>query len=126
MINQNYNIQHAVILKAIKNTSRFGTKRCFHPTPIGNLFVLAGVTPTELCRKRATLCVARHAMDPKHFLHYRLLFTPTTQQRELKSRHPFVPAALKLLKDLNKFKSNNNTTAIVNKVQHHCIYLGRT
>jgi len=32
-----------------------------------------------------------------------LQFTPTTQQRELKSRHPFyVPAVLELLKDLDK------------------------
>jgi len=45
-------------------------------------------------------------MNPEHLLHDRLLFTPTTQQRELKSRHPFVPAALELLKDLDK----SNTT----------------
>jgi len=30
----------------------------------------------------------------------KILFTPTTQQRELKSKHSFVPAALELLKDL--------------------------
>jgi len=42
-------------------------------------------------------------MDPEHFLHDRFLFTPTTQQRELKTRYPFVPAGLELLKD--------NTTA---------------
>jgi len=46
-------------------------------------------------------------MNPEHLLHDRLLFTSTTQQRELKSRHPFVPAALELLKDLDK----SNTTA---------------
>jgi len=61
------------------------------PTPIDNLFVLAGITPTELRRKRATLSLARRAMmDPEHFLHDRLFFTPTTQQRDLKSRHPFL------------------------------------
>jgi len=73
-----------------------------HPTPIDNLFVLAGITPTKLCRKRATLSLARRTMDPEHFLHDRLLFIPTAQQRELKSRHPFVPSALELLKDLDK------------------------
>jgi len=57
--------------------------------------------------KRATLSLVRRATDSEHLLHVRLLFTPITQQRELKSRHPFVPAALKLLKDLDKF----NTTA---------------
>jgi len=44
-------------------------------------------------------------MDSEHIFHDRLLFTPTTQQRELKSRYPFVPAALELLKDLDKSKS---------------------
>jgi len=46
-------------------------------------------------------------MDPEHLLHDRLLFTPTTQQRELKLRQPFVPTVLELLKDLDK----SNTTA---------------
>jgi len=80
---------------------------CFRPTPIDNLFVLAGITLTELRRKRAILSLARRAMDPEHLLYDRLLFSPTTQQRDLKSRHPFVPAALELLKDLDK----SNTTA---------------
>jgi len=80
---------------------------CILPTPIDNPFVLAGISPTELCRKRATLPLSRRAMVPEHLLHDRLLFSPTTQQRELKSRHVFVPAALELLKDLDK----SNTTA---------------
>jgi len=84
---------------------------CLCPTPVDNLFVLAGSPKkalsfaeksAELRRKRATLPLACHAMNSEHLLHDRLLFTPTTQQRELKSRHPFVPAALELLKDLDK------------------------
>jgi len=46
-------------------------------------------------------------MDPEHLLHDRLLFRPTTQQRELKSRSDFVPAALELLRELDK----SNATA---------------
>jgi len=46
-----------------------------HPTPIDNLFVLAGIIPFELRRKRATLSLARRAIDPEHLLHDRLLFT---------------------------------------------------
>jgi len=76
--------------------------RCLRPTPIDNLFVLADITPTELRQKRATLSLARRAMNREYIFHDRLLFTPTTQQRELKSRHPFVPTALKLLKDRDK------------------------
>jgi len=72
-------------------------------------FVLAGITPTELHKKRATLFLARRVMDLEHLLYDQLLFTPTTKQRELKSKHPFVPAALELLKDLDK----SNTTAAV-------------
>jgi len=52
--------------------------------------------------EKVLLSLIRRAMDPEHLLHDRLLFTPTKQQQELKSRHPFVPAALELLKDLDK------------------------
>jgi len=81
---------------------------CLYPTPINNLFVLAGISPTELCRKTATFVSSLPPYDPEHLLYDRLLFTPTViQQWEIKSRHHFVPAALELLKDLNK----SNTTA---------------
>jgi len=49
--------------------------------------------------------LVRRTMDPDHLLHDRLQFTPTTQQRELKSRHPFVSAASEQLKCLDKFNS---------------------
>jgi len=75
---------------------------CLRPTPIDNLFILAGIFPSELRRKRATLSLARRLMVLEH----RLLFKPITQQQKLKSRHPFIPAALELLKDLDK----SNTT----------------
>jgi len=48
-------------------------------------------------------------MDSEHLLHDRLLVKPTSQQGELKSRHPFVPAALELLKELDK---SNSTAAL--------------
>jgi len=48
------------------------------------------------------LSLARRAMDPEHLLHDRLLFTSTTQQHDLKSKHSFVLTALELLKDLDK------------------------
>jgi len=80
---------------------------CLRPTPIDNLFVLAAITSTELRRKGASLSLARRSMDPEHRFCDQLLITPTTQQRELNTRHPFVPAALELLRDLDK----SNTTA---------------
>jgi len=46
-------------------------------------------------------------MESEHLLYDRFLLIPTTQQREFKSKHSFVPAVLGLLKDLDK----SNTTA---------------
>ena len=43
---------------------------CLHPTPMYNLPILAGIQPAELCRKRATLSLARCPMEPGHLLHY--------------------------------------------------------
>ena len=45
---------------------------CLRPTPTNNLFVLSGITPTELRRKRATLSLACCAQEPVYLLHDRL------------------------------------------------------
>jgi len=45
---------------------------------IENLFVLASIILPSFRWKRATLSLARRAMDPEHLLHDRLMFTPTT------------------------------------------------
>ena len=74
---------------------------CLRPTPTDDLYALAGIQPSELRRKRATLSLARRAQDPKHMLHERLLSPPYGGHRQLKSRRPFVPAALDLLNDAN-------------------------
>jgi len=65
------------------------------PYPIENLFVLTGNILNELCRKRATLSLARRAMDPERLLHDR--------HQLHNSENSNVPAALELLKDLDKF-----------------------
>ena len=46
---------------------------CLHSTPIDNLFVLAGILPTELCSKQTILSLACQAKRPKHILNKRLL-----------------------------------------------------
>ena len=74
---------------------------CLRPTPTDNLNALSGILPSELRRKRATLSLARRAQEPNHLLHDRLMSHPYGGYRNLKSRHPFVPAALELLNDLN-------------------------
>ena len=75
---------------------------CLRPTPTDNLFVLSGITPTELCRKRATRFLACRAQEPGHLLHDRLTSHIYGGYRQLKSRHPFVPAALQLLRDASE------------------------
>ena len=62
--------------------------------------------PSELRRKRASLSLARRAQDPKHMLHKRLLSPPYGGHRQLKSRRPFVSAALDLLNDADALSSS--------------------
>ena len=42
---------------------------CLRPTPTDNLFILAGIQPTELCRQKAELFLARRAQEPGHLLY---------------------------------------------------------
>ena len=90
-----------LIDKPINDALRIVTG-CLRPTPTDNLYVLAGIQPSELRRKQAVLSLACRAQEPEHLLHNRLSSLPYGGHRQLKSRHPFVPAALELLNDLNK------------------------
>ena len=74
---------------------------CLRPTPLDNLSVLAGIQPPEFRREEATLSLARRALNPDHLIHSRLCDLVDGHPRRLKSRHPFVPAALRLLDDSN-------------------------
>jgi len=77
------------------------------PYPKRNFFFLAGNIPSELSQKRATLSLASVQWSQITFSKSTPIHTNYTQQRKIKSRHPDVPAALELLKDLDK----SNTTA---------------
>ena len=79
---------------------------CLRPTPTDDLYALAGIQPSELRRKGATLSLARRAQDPKHMLHERLLSPPYGGHLQLKSRRPFVPAALDLLNDADALSTS--------------------
>ena len=72
---------------------------CLRPTPTDDLYAFAGIQPSELRRKTATLSLARRAQDAKHMLHERLSSPPSERHHQLKFRRPFVPAALDLLND---------------------------
>ena len=85
-----------LIDKPIYNALHIVT-RCLCPTPINNLFILAGIQPTELCHQKAVLSLACCAQEPEHFLYERLLSPLGGHLQKLKSRHSFMPAALELL-----------------------------
>jgi len=80
---------------------------CLCPTPADNLPILAGIQPAELRRRGATLSLGRRAMEPGHLLHSALTRPSGAAAQRLKSRHPFVPAAQKLI----SFFDNNNIRA---------------
>jgi len=65
--------------------------------------------PAELCRNGATLSLARRAMEPGHLLHSALTCQSSAKTRHVKSRHPFAPAAQKLI---SSFDNNNNLYAV--------------
>ena len=77
---------------------------CVRTTTTDNLLVLSGITPTELRRKRATLSLACRVQEPGHLVHDRLTSHPYEGYRQLNSRHPFVPAALELLRDASELE----------------------
>ena len=94
-----------LIDRPINNALRLVTG-CLRPTPTDDLYTLACIQPSELRRKRATLPLARRAQDPKHMFHEMLLFPPYGGHRQLKSRRPFVPAALDLINDADALSTS--------------------
>ena len=71
----------------------------------GYLPILAGIQPAVLRQLGAILSVAYHSMmiNPDHLLHH-LMVRPTTAPGErMRSRHPFVFAAQKLVSELSDF-----------------------
>jgi len=70
---------------------------CLRPRPADNLPILTGIQPGELRRSGATLSLGGRAMEPGHLLHSALTRPSSAVAQRLKSRHPFVPAALQLI-----------------------------
>ena len=76
---------------------------CLRPTPTDSLPVLSGIHPAELRHREATLSLAnRSSLDPGHILHGQLTKLQAASKERLKSRHPFAPAARKLLHNLSE------------------------
>ena len=76
---------------------------CFRRTPMEDLPVLAGIQPAKLRRLGATLFLANRAIhNPDYVLHRQLVGQQDVHLGRLRSIHPFVPAAWKLLGSLSK------------------------
>ena len=73
---------------------------CLRPSPTDNFFILASIQLTEIRHEIVALFLARRAQEPEHLLYEKLPFPLGEQLRQLKSRHSFVTAALKMLNDL--------------------------
>ena len=93
---------HTRLIDSVLNDALRIVTGCLRPT-WDHLPTFSGIQPAELCRSGATLSLARGGtLDPDHILQGQLARPPDLPQDRLKSRRPFVLAALKLLNDLSK------------------------
>ena len=93
---------HTLLIDKLINDALRTVTGCLRPTPADILPILAGIELAGLRRKRATIAQACRAKEPNHVLHHRLHSRQTKPQRHLKSRGPFMPAALQLLRNLTR------------------------
>ena len=93
---------HACLIDSILSALRIVTGYLC-PTPMEDLPALAGIQPAKLCQLGVTLSLVNHAVhNPDHVLHGQLVGQQNAHMWRLISRHPFVPAAWKLLDSLSK------------------------
>ena len=89
---------HTRLIDSILNNALRIVTECLPPTPTEDLPFLAGIQPTELRRLGATLSLTNCAIhDLDHVLDGQLVGQQDAHQGRLRSRHPFAPAAWKLL-----------------------------
>ena len=94
---------HTRLIDSVLNHALRIVTGCLRPTSTDNLPVLSGIQPAELRRQGATLSLANcSSLDPGHILHDQLTESQAASKERLKSRHPFVPAARKLLHNLSE------------------------
>ena len=60
------------------------------PSPVDNLVILTCIQPAEFQRKRDTMSLARHAMEPEYVLQSALTCSPGGNAWHPNSRNPFV------------------------------------
>ena len=94
---------HTRLIDSVLNDALRIVTGCLRPTPTDNLPVLADIQPAGLRRLGATLSLAnRGNLDPDHILYDQLTRPGDLRYERLRSRHPFVPAALGLLANMSE------------------------
>ena len=94
---------HTRLIDSVLNDALRIVTGCLRSTPTDTLPVLSDIQPVELRCQGATLLLAnRSSLDPGHILHGQLTEPRAASKERLKSRHPFVPAARKLLPNLSE------------------------
>ena len=94
---------HTRLMDIVLNDALHIVTGCLRPTPTDNLSVLSGIQPADLRRQGATLSLGNgSSLDPAHILHGQLTEPKAASKERLKSRHPFAPAARKLLHNLSE------------------------
>ena len=94
---------HTCLIDSILDDALRMVTGCLHPTPTEDLPALTGIQPAKLRRLGATLSLENRAIhDPDHVLHGQLVGQQNAHLGRFRPRHPFVPAAWKLLGSLSK------------------------
>ena len=62
---------------------------CLLPTPTDYQMVLAGIPPTELRRRQATVTLARQALEPNHLLDHKIIQPKTQAISAFEVKTPF-------------------------------------
>ena len=92
---------HTRLIDSVENHALRTVTECLRPTPTDHLPILSGIQPAELRRMEATLFLAyRGFQNPNHILYRLLNGSSDAHQERLRSRRPFVPAALNLLNSI--------------------------
>ena len=94
---------HTRLIDRVLNDALRIVTGCLRPAPTDHLPVLSGIQPAELRRQGATLSLTNCSfLDPGHILHGQLTELHAARKKRLKSKHPFAPAARKLLHNLSE------------------------
>ena len=94
---------HTRLIDGVLNDALHIVTGCLRPTPTDHLPVLLDMEPAEFRRQGSTLSLAnRSFLDPGHILDGQLTEQQAASKEIQKPRHPFVPAARKLLHNLSE------------------------